>query len=208
MSERLPFVSKQAISKARQRISHKAFEVLFRDCIEVYHRNFKDFRLWNGFHIYAVDGSTIQIPESQENIEVFGGNPNKTDKLTPLASVSTLYDIMNDMILEITFNPYRYNERTAAKEHMEFMPNHPTTIVLFDRGYPSEELFRYLDSKRMFFLMRIPKTFKKLIFSAECCTFYISSKPFEIRTDIKVHSFYFRRWNKRAFGNKCTAGAA
>lgn len=164
MPLKLPLVSKQAISKARQGISYKAFEVLFRKSVEVYYKNFKDLRMWNGFHVYAIDGSTIQIPESEENIKHFGGNPNKTGKLMPLASVSVLYDIMNDMLVDASLNTYRYNERTSAMEHMQFLPNFTNSITLFDRGYPSEELFRYLDSKKILFLMRLPKHFKKLIF--------------------------------------------
>lgn len=72
------FVSKQAISKARQGISHKAFLELFRLSVKQFYFQPVNLRTWNGFHIYAVDGSTIQIPESKENYEVFGGNPNKT----------------------------------------------------------------------------------------------------------------------------------
>lgn len=94
----LPLVSKQALSKARQGISYKAFLALLRISVEQYYQHFKDLRLWNGFHIYAVDGSTIQIPDSRENVESFGGNPNKTGKLSPLASVSVLYDVMNDIL--------------------------------------------------------------------------------------------------------------
>ena len=67
-----PFVSKQAISKARQRISRKAFLDLFRLSVDQFYRYSTDLHTWNGFHIYAVDGSTIQIPESVENYNIFG----------------------------------------------------------------------------------------------------------------------------------------
>ena len=75
------FVSKQAVSKARQGISHKAFLELFRLSVKQFYSQHTNLSTWNGFHIYAVDGSTIQIPESKENYEVFGGNPNKTEKV-------------------------------------------------------------------------------------------------------------------------------
>ena len=72
-----PFVSKQAVSKARQGISHKAFLELFRLSVKQFYFQPADLHTWNNFHIYAVDGSTIQIPESKENYEVFGGNPQQ-----------------------------------------------------------------------------------------------------------------------------------
>lgn len=57
-SELPPFVSKQAISKARQEISHEAFIELFRLSVEQFYCNSTNLQTWNGFHIYAVDGST------------------------------------------------------------------------------------------------------------------------------------------------------
>ncbi len=163
----LPFVSKQAISKARQGISCSAFVDLFRLSVTHFYEQPSALDTWNGFHIFAVDGSTVQIPESAENYKVFGGNPNKTGIISPLASVSALYDILNDMLVDVSFNPYRYNERTAAKEHIDFLPDLPNTVLLFDRGYPSEDLFRFLDGRGILFLMRIPQTFKKAIFEKE-----------------------------------------
>ena len=163
----LSFVSKQAISKARQGISPEAFRELFRLSVEQFYKHSARLSIWHGFHIYAVDGSTIQIPESKENFEIFGSNPNQTAKESPLASISVLYDVLNDLLVDVSLHPYRYNERTSAKEHMEFLPEFQNTIVLFDRGYPSEELFRFLDSKNIYFLMRLPKSYKKAVFEEE-----------------------------------------
>lgn len=162
-SEIPPFVSKQAVSKARQGISHEAFLELFRLSVTQFYCQSLDLHTWNDYQIYAVDGSTIQIPESEENYKVFGGNPNKTEKVSPLASASVLYDVMNDILVDVSLHPYRYNEREAAKDHMDFLPIFPKSIVVFDRGYPSEDMFRYLDSKGIQFLMRVPKTFKKAV---------------------------------------------
>ena len=165
----LPVVSKQAISKARQGISPEAFVELFRLSVDQFYLHSRKSKLpvWNGFHVYAVDGSTIQIPESKENIEVWGMNPNKTQKQSPLASISVLYDILNDLLVDVSLHPYRNKERKSAKEHIDFLPNFPNTVVLFDRGYPSEELFRFLDTKKIFFLMRIPQTYKKAVLEEE-----------------------------------------
>lgn len=159
-----PFVSKQAVSKARQGISYNTFLELFRISVEQFYCQSPDLQTWNGFHIYAVDGSTIQIPESHENYEVFGGNPNKTEKVSPLASVSVLYDIINDILVDVSLHSYCYSEREAARTHINFLPGFYNSIIVFDRGYPSEDMFRFLNSKGLLFLMRVPKTFKKAIF--------------------------------------------
>lgn len=40
-------------------------------------------------------------------------------------------------------------------------------IVLFDRGYPSETFFHFLQNRNIPFLMRVPKSYKKLIFESQ-----------------------------------------
>ena len=183
-----PFVSKQAVSKARQGISPKAFLELFRLSVKQFYSLSSDLHTWNNFHVYAVDGSTIQIPESKENYEVFGSNPNKTEKISPLASVSVLYDVMNDILVDVSLNSYRYNERESARTHMNFLPSFSNSIILFDRGYPSEDMFRYLSSKGILFLMRVPKTFKKAISEQEDALFtYPSSGNKESLTLRGIH---------------------
>ena len=62
---------------------------------------------------------------------------------------------------------------------MDFLPNFPNTVVLFDRGYPSEELFRFLDAKNIFFLMRIPQTYKKAVLEKEDALFTYPASPME-----------------------------
>lgn len=187
--EKLPMVSKQALSKARQGISHKAFLNFFRISVEEYYKHNKNTSLWNGFHLFAVDGTTIQIPVSEENLKTFGSNPNKYEKDTPLASVSALYDITNDILVDVNLKPYRFSERESAKLHMEYLPDKARSIVIFDRGYPSENLFRFLQQRKIFFLMRVPKTFKKIIYDeADTLFTFPSNKNFD---EITLRSIHF-----------------
>lgn len=82
-----------------------------------------------------------------------------------------LYDVINDILIDVSLHPYRYNERESAKAHVDFLPRFPNSIILFDRGYPSEDMFHYLNSKGILFLMRVPKTFKKAISEQEDALF-------------------------------------
>ncbi len=115
-----PSVSKQAISKARQKISSNACLKLCQLFAKIFYKYDDAFPLWNGYHIYAVDGSTIQIPPSEENINFWGSNPNQYGKYEPLASASLLYDVMNDIIVDSYIGKYRLNEREAAERHVDF----------------------------------------------------------------------------------------
>ena len=92
-----------------QRILHKAFLELFCLSVRQFYSLSSDLHAWNSFHIYAVDGSTIQIPESKENYEVFSSNPNKAEKISPLVSVLVLYDVINDILVDVSLHSYCYN---------------------------------------------------------------------------------------------------
>lgn len=96
---------------------------------------------------------------------------------------------MNDILVDVTLNAYRYNERTSAKEHIPFLPNLFNSIILFDRGYPSEELFRFLHSQGILFLMRLPKTFKKPIFEQDDILF--TYPTFESKEELTLRSLHF-----------------
>lgn len=111
--------------------------------------------------IFGKNVDTIQ--NGKKIMKYLGGNPNKTEKISPLVSASVLYDVVNDILVDVSLHSYRYNERESAKSHIDSLPGFPNSIILFDRGYPSEDMFRYLDSKGILFLMHVPKTFKKAI---------------------------------------------
>ncbi|MDE6845495.1 MAG: IS4 family transposase [Lachnospiraceae bacterium] len=133
---------------------------------KIFYNHTNTFSLWNGYHIYAIDGSTIQIPPSDENINFWGNNPNQYGKDDPLASASLLYDVMNDIIVDSYIGKYRFSERDAAQKHIDFfMDLHLSGkhIFLFDRGYPSYDLFSKLMLHQLHFVMRLPSSFKKLI---------------------------------------------
>lgn len=46
----------------------------------------------------------------------------------PLASVSVLYDVLNDILVDVSLNPYRYNEKESAKEYIQFLPVFPNSM--------------------------------------------------------------------------------
>lgn len=87
-----PFVSKQAISKARQGISHMAFLDPFRLSVKQFYDQATNLHTWNGFHIYSVDGNTIQIPESEENDSFFQYSASRDMESLTLRSIHFLLD--------------------------------------------------------------------------------------------------------------------
>ncbi len=82
-------VSAGAISKARSKLSPKAF-ILLNDTLvkEFYTDNLVN--TFYGFNILAIDGSTLQLPFSSDIIKKYGYASNQTNKEIPTARISYL----------------------------------------------------------------------------------------------------------------------
>ena len=173
-----PLITKQAFSKARQNISPEAFNELCRLFVTKFYRLNKNLNTWNGFNVLAVDGTSLQVPDTKECGEYFGLSSNQNETRTAVATASALYDVLNDIIVDARITKYRTSERLIAKQHIEQMHDKlfsTKSIVIFDRGYPSYDMFEYLNSKKLLFLMRVSKAFK-LTKSLECPDSILSYK--------------------------------
>lgn len=158
-----PTITKQAFSKARQNISPEAFNELCRLFVNKFYSLKGNLNTWNGFNILAVDGTSLQVPDTAECGEYFGLSSNQNKTRTAVASASALYDVLNDIIVDARITKFKTSERDMAKQHIESIGDKispQNSIVIFDRGYPSYDMFDYLNSKGLFYLMRVSTSFK------------------------------------------------
>jgi len=175
-----PDISKQAFSKARQNISPEAFKELCRLFVDSFYSSTNNLKKWNGFNVLAVDGTSLQVPDTIECGEYFGLSKNQNKVQTAIASASALYDVLNDTIIDASITKFRTSEREMAKQHINELNNRKlinNSIVIFDRGYPSYDMFDYLNDRKLFFLMRVSSSFKIIqAISSEDCIFEYKSK--------------------------------
>jgi hypothetical protein len=160
-----PNISKQAFSKARQNISVEAFKELCRVFVDSFYNSNINLKKWNGFNVFAVDGTTLQVPDTSENIEYFGASTNQSATKTALASASAIYDVLNDIVIDAIISPYKTSERKMAKQHINSLNIKKLldkSIIIFDRGYPSYDMFNFLEEKGLFFLFRVTSSFKEI----------------------------------------------
>ena len=158
-----PNITKQAFSKAKQNISPEAFNELCRLFVEKFYSLKKNLNTWNGFNILAIDGTSLQVPDTEECGEYFGLSSNQNKTRTAVATASALYDVLNDIIVDARITKYKTSERYIAKQHIEVLVNRipsKNSIVIFDRGYPSYDMFDHLNDKGLLFLMRVSTSFK------------------------------------------------
>ena len=67
-----PKVSRQAVSKARQNIKPALFKELLDITVRTYYLFTQIFNLWNGYHLFAIDGTRVYMPYSESVETDFG----------------------------------------------------------------------------------------------------------------------------------------
>ena len=159
-----PDISKQALSKARQFINPALFKELYYLSVDLFYKQLPSRKLWNGYHLFAIDGSKIELPNSKSNFEFFGemfGYPDPNRHFT-MGLGSIVYDVLDDYIVHASFQRYLASERSAALEHLHNLEDlniYQNSVVIFDRGYYSEDMFRYCVEHQHLCLMRLKQNY-------------------------------------------------
>ena len=159
-----PDISKQALSKARQFINPALFKELYYLSVDLFYKQLSSRKLWNGYHLFAIDGSKIELPNSKSNFEFFGemfGYPDPSRRFT-MGLGSIVYDVLDDYIVHASFQRYLASERSAALEHLHNLEDlniYQNSVVIFDRGYYSEDMFRYCVEHQHLCLMRLKQNY-------------------------------------------------
>ena len=159
-----PDISKQALSKARQFINPALFKELYYLSVDLFYKQLPSRKLWNGYHLFAIDGSKIELPNSKSNFEFFGemfGYPDPNRRFT-MGLGSIVYDVLDDYIVHASFQRYLASERSAALEHLHNLEDlniYQNSVVIFDLGYYSEDMFRYCVEHQHLCLMRLKQNY-------------------------------------------------
>ena len=148
--------TKQAFSKARKKINPSAFLSIFKESVEMFYKDGK-FKRFKGYRVTAIDGTKYNLPNSLEMKDMYGFQNSTNDQ--PQALGSCLYDVLNGIIIDALIQPFNASERALAKLHLEELSRIKTSkeLVLMDRGYPSSELFKYIDECGFKYVVRCSK---------------------------------------------------
>jgi hypothetical protein len=139
-------VSKQAFSKARQKLSAQTFIGLNTHLVDEFYSD-NTYATWHGYRLVGIDGSTVQLPDGEEIRKEFGGVSNQYGTVMAMAKISVAYDVENDIGIEAIMAPYTSGERELALQHLtaieafdqrtEGHRGHAGDLFLFDMGYPA-----------------------------------------------------------------------
>lgn len=197
-----PSVTKQAFSKARNKLSPLVYVLLNQKIQEEFYTD-NDIKTFKGLKVFGVDGSTLRLPKSSEVYDTYGRD-KINGSTVPLARISVIYDVLNHITLHGTIRPYSASEHDDAIEHINHLTSKNSLIgdyknlLIFDRGYPSLCLLYKLNQAKEHFIMRISHVFlgetNQLIKSGALDSIItISTKDKWIRRCFKKHVFKPKR---------------
>lgn len=145
-------VTKSAFSQARKKLKAEAFIELNQVQTAYFYQQLGPER-WAGWRLVAVDGSTLQVPNTPENLAHFGAWQPAHGAPCPMARVSQLFDVLNAVTLDALIVPKAVGERELAAMHFAHLCS--DDLVLLDRGYPAFWLFALILAKDAQFCARM-----------------------------------------------------
>ena len=99
-----PKVSRQAVSKARQNIKPALFKEFLDITVRTYYLFTQIFNLWNGYHLFAIDGTRVHMPYSESVETDFGfQGDGRYDRKHFMGLGSVLYDISQDYVVDFIY---------------------------------------------------------------------------------------------------------
>jgi len=150
--------TKGAFVQNRNKIKPEVFKKLSSIIIdEFYEDNDASVKLWQGFRILAVDGSSIALPLTKELMKKYGETKNQTKTSVVHGRVSVLYDALNNFVLDGILAPKSVGERALAIKHLAYCKL--KDLVVYDRGYPCFDLIYEHHKRHVEFLMRVKASF-------------------------------------------------
>jgi hypothetical protein len=163
-------VTKQAFGKARKKFSEEAFILLNEKLVDEYYTD-NTYTTWKGYRVLGIDGSTVQLPMSEEILKEFGGVTNQHGLVMAMGRISAMYDVLNELSVDTVISSYDTGERELALSHIDALigfddrtdghRGHQQDLLVFDMGYPALWFMAYLSVLGKDFVIRTSEAFLK-----------------------------------------------
>lgn len=160
-------VSKQAYTKARQNIKPELFIDLSDTVVKGFYKECDDCKVWNSYRLSAIDGTILEIPDTELLRQEFGYLNNQYGAVARARAVC-IYDVQNKLIIKSKIGRFDTSEQEMAKDLISQMITDGTNkeLLLLDRAYPSAELVSRLMDNGIDFVMRVKRNHSKAVMNA------------------------------------------
>ncbi|MDJ0839107.1 MAG: IS4 family transposase [Acidobacteriota bacterium] len=146
-------VTPSALSQARRKLSYEVF-IDLQDAVCAFVNDNAPLVTYHGMRVFAVDGSTMILPDTPENKEHFGTASNKNAERA-MARISIFHDVLNRITIDALIRPYTVGETTMAWDHLEDARLPANSLILMDRGYTDFSILKTLFDEGRHFCVRV-----------------------------------------------------
>lgn len=126
-------VAKSSIAEARARLGGTAMEWLFFRSADAWGQASAERHRWRGLGLFGVDGSTLRVPDSDENREHFGGQSagahGRGASAYPMVRLAGLMALRSHILVAASFGAYANSEYHYAADLWRFVPGHSLVMV-------------------------------------------------------------------------------
>lgn len=124
-------VTPEAACKARYRLGPEPVRLAFEETA----RRIAPPPTFHGFAVYAIDGTTMNMPDTPDNDAAFGRHqPSQGRSAFPQMKVVTLMDVHSHRVRAFEYGPYSLPERPSGLRLLQSLG--PGDLAILDRGFP------------------------------------------------------------------------
>jgi hypothetical protein len=128
-------IARSSVSQARERVGSEPLRWLFERTGSTWAHRSAAAHSWRGLRLYGMDGSTVRLPDTPENREIFGGQLSHGKMSSyPMTRIVVLMALRSHLLAAANFGRYEgVHELQYAKPLCQSIPESSLTIL--DRGY-------------------------------------------------------------------------
>jgi hypothetical protein len=128
-------VAKSSVTQARQRLGSRPMKWLFERCSTTWASRSAQTHLWRGLQLYGMDGTSIRVPNTDENRKEFGGHKaHGTESGYPMLRLVVLMVLRSHLLAAASFGPYEGSHEVGYAETLrDSIPESSLTVL--DRGF-------------------------------------------------------------------------
>lgn len=135
--ERRGSVASSAISKCRNRLGPEPLKVLFERISRSWGHEAARNDLWRGLALYASDGTTFRVPDTDENRSTYGYPSGKNGCASyPQVRMVAVFAARSHLICAANFGPYRGKQTGELALMNDLWSEVPDdSLVILDKGF-------------------------------------------------------------------------
>lgn len=158
-------VSKSAFTQARSKIKAALFEAYYKAQVQKIEENELFQETYEGYRLFAVDGTTLYLPCNDATGGEFGTVRNQHGSQC-LPRCSFLVDLNTGVCLQGLLGKSNTSEHEQIYEHLSLLPKN--SILILDRLYPCTALMYTLEQLGIRYIIRCKMNWNKAV--GEVCS--------------------------------------